>query len=55
MGRLLVVTQQPLGTDLLDLFQRLKQISVQQFGAIGPLIPPNQGILIRFAGWMYRS
>ena len=50
MGPLFVVTLQPFGTDLPDLVQRLKHIGIQHFGAIRPIEPLDEGILIRLAG-----
>ena len=49
MGPLFIVTLQPVGTELSHLIQRLEHIGIEQFGPIGPVIPLNQGILIRLA------
>ena len=49
MGSLFIVTLQPFGTDLSHLIQRLEHIRIEHFGPIGPVIPLNQGILIRLA------
>lgn len=47
---LFIVSLYPFGTDLADLIERVKDISIQHFRAIRPIEPLDKGILIRFPG-----
>jgi len=51
MRPLFIITLHPLGTDLSHLLQRLEHVRIEHFGPIRPVIPLDQGILIRLA-WL---
>ena len=50
MGPLFIVLPHPLCTDLPHLFERLEDIRVQHFGAIGAIESLDKRILIRLSG-----